>query len=131
MASLGMARTAEVKRDARIGEAEARSEAQIREAVAEEQRMASVLKNDTEMAEAKRDFELKKAAYDVEIQTKVTFQPNQQVFGMLKFGVGTWYRWADLYVFVVSESRGRIGLRAPSCKDKAKDQGRGNANRGN
>ncbi|KAJ8978528.1 hypothetical protein NQ317_000900 [Molorchus minor] len=68
--SLGMARTAEVKRDARIGEAEARAEAQIKEAMAEEQRMASVFLNDTEIAKARRDFELKKSAYDVEVQTK-------------------------------------------------------------
>ncbi|KAF2898282.1 hypothetical protein ILUMI_07893 [Ignelater luminosus] len=68
--SLGMARTAEVKRDARIGEAEARAEAQIKEAIAEEQRMASVFLNDTQVAKSRRDFELKKAAYDVEVQTK-------------------------------------------------------------
>ncbi|XP_018569869.1 flotillin-1 isoform X1 [Anoplophora glabripennis] len=68
--SLGMARTAEVKRDARIGEAEARADAKIKEAIAEEQRMASVFLNDTEIAKARRDFELKKAAYDVEVQTK-------------------------------------------------------------
>lgn len=68
--SLGMARTAEVKRDARIGEAEARCDAQIKEAIAEEQRMASRFLNDTEIAKAQRDFELKKAAYDVEVQTK-------------------------------------------------------------
>ncbi|KAL5286751.1 FLOT1 family protein [Megaselia abdita] len=68
--SLGMARTAEVKRDARIGEAEARCDATIKEAIAEEQRMASRFLNDTEIAKAQRDFELKKAAYDVEVQTK-------------------------------------------------------------
>uniref|UniRef100_A0A1B6M950 Band 7 domain-containing protein n=1 Tax=Graphocephala atropunctata TaxID=36148 RepID=A0A1B6M950_9HEMI len=68
--SLGMARTAEVKRDARIGEAEARRDAQIKEAMAEEERMASRFLNDTEIAKAQRDFELKKAAYDVEVQTK-------------------------------------------------------------
>lgn len=68
--SLGMARTAEVKRDARIGEAEARRDAQIKEAIAEEERMASRFLNDTEIAKAQRDFELKKAAYDVEVQTK-------------------------------------------------------------
>lgn len=68
--SLGMARTAEVKRDARIGEAEARCEATIKEAIAEEQRMASRFLNDTDIAKAQRDFELKKAAYDVEVQTK-------------------------------------------------------------
>lgn len=38
--SLGMARTAEVKKDARIGEAEARRDATIQEAAAEEQRMS-------------------------------------------------------------------------------------------
>ncbi|XP_077301103.1 flotillin-1 [Arctopsyche grandis] len=68
--SLGMARTAEVKRDARIGEAEARCDAQIKEAIAEEQRMAARFLNDTEIAKAQRDFELKKAAYDVEVHTK-------------------------------------------------------------
>lgn len=68
--SLGMARTAEVKRDARIGEAEARAEATIKEAIAEEQRMASVLHNDTLVAKAKRDYELKKAAYDLEVYTQ-------------------------------------------------------------
>ncbi|KAL0270866.1 UNVERIFIED_CONTAM: hypothetical protein PYX00_008139 [Menopon gallinae] len=68
--SLGMARTAEVKRDARIGEAEARRDAQVKEALAEEEKMASRFLNDTEIAKAQRDFELKKAAYDVEVQTK-------------------------------------------------------------
>jgi flotillin len=69
--ALGMARTAEVKRDARIGEAEAKRDAQIKEAIAEEERMASRLLNDAEIAKSKRDFELKKAAYDVEVHTKV------------------------------------------------------------
>ncbi|CRL03357.1 CLUMA_CG016333, isoform A [Clunio marinus] len=68
--ALGMARTAEVKRDARIGEAEARADAEIKKAKAEEQRMAARLANDIEIAKSKRDFELKKAAYDVEVQTK-------------------------------------------------------------
>ena len=68
--SLGMARTAEVKRDARIGEAEARKDAQIKAAVAEEQRMEARFSNDIEIAKAQRDFELKKATYDMEVQTK-------------------------------------------------------------
>ncbi|CAL1268105.1 unnamed protein product [Larinioides sclopetarius] len=68
--SLGMARTAQVKRDARIGEAEARRDSQIKEALAEEERMAARYVNDTEIAKAQRDFELKKAAYDVEVNTK-------------------------------------------------------------
>jgi len=68
--SLGMARTAQVKRDARIGEAEARRDATIREAVAEEQRMRARYANDIEIAHAQRDFELKKASYDQEVETK-------------------------------------------------------------
>ena len=67
-----MARTAEVKRDARIGEAEAKRDAQTQEAIAEEERLAARLLNDAEIAKSKRDFELKKAAYDVEVQTKVS-----------------------------------------------------------
>lgn len=50
--------------------AEARCDSQIKEAIAEEQRMASRFLNDTEIAKAQRDFEIKKAAYDVEVQTK-------------------------------------------------------------
>lgn len=80
-----MARTAEVKRDARIGEAEARCDATIKEAIAEEQRMASRFLNDTEIAKAQRDFELKKAAYDVEVQTKkVSFKFDKFLFKTVK-----------------------------------------------
>lgn len=50
--------------------AEARCDSQIKEAIAEEQRMAARFLNDTEIAKAQRDFEIKKAAYDVEVQTK-------------------------------------------------------------
>ncbi|KAI0220311.1 Flotillin-1, partial [Lamellibrachia satsuma] len=68
--ALGMARTAQVKRDARIGEAEARRDAGIREAMAEQQRMESRYTNDIEIAKCQRDFELKKAVYDQEVNTK-------------------------------------------------------------
>lgn len=68
--ALGMGRTAQVKRDARVGEAEAKRDAGTKEALAEELRMASRYANDTEIAKAQRDFELKKAAYDQEVLTK-------------------------------------------------------------
>ncbi|KAL3870453.1 hypothetical protein ACJMK2_038516 [Sinanodonta woodiana] len=68
--ALGMKRTAEVQRDAKIGEAEASRDSGIKEAIAEERRMASRYANDIEIAKAQRDFELKKASYDMEIQTK-------------------------------------------------------------
>jgi len=69
LASLGQARTAQVKRDALMGEAEARRDATIAEAGAEEQRMEAKLRNDTEIARSKRDFELNKATYDTEVNT--------------------------------------------------------------
>jgi len=75
-----MARTAEVKRDARIGEAEAQRDSTIKEALAEEERMAAKYVNDTEIAKAKRDFELKKAAYDLEVNTKARIK----IFNSLK-----------------------------------------------
>lgn len=49
MVSLGMARTAEIQRDARIGEAEANKDSQIETAIAEEQRLAAKLINDAEI----------------------------------------------------------------------------------
>jgi len=67
--SLGQARTAQVKKDAIIGEAEAKKDSTIAASYAEEQRMAAKLTNDTEIAKAQRDFELKKATYDVEVNT--------------------------------------------------------------
>lgn len=68
--ALGQARTAQVKRDAKIGEAEARRDATIKEAVANEQKMAARYVNDIEISKAERDFKLKKAEYDIEVQGK-------------------------------------------------------------
>ena len=68
MVSLGMSRTSEIQRDARIGEAEANKVSQIETAIAEEQRLAAQLKNNAEMLKSKRDYEMKKATYDVEVE---------------------------------------------------------------
>ena len=67
--TMGQARTAEVLRDARIGEAECNRDALMKTAVAEESRMASKFVNDTEIELYKRNFEIKKAAYDMEVET--------------------------------------------------------------
>ncbi|XP_022907864.1 flotillin-1-like [Onthophagus taurus] len=68
--SLGMARTSEVQRDAKIGECQAKSEAEIKRALATALQKEAEFSNQTKIEEAKRDFELKKAAYDREVQTK-------------------------------------------------------------
>jgi len=68
MVSLGQARTSEICRDARIGEAEANKDSQIETAIAEEQRLAAKMINQTEIERYKRDYELKKAVYDTEVE---------------------------------------------------------------
>ncbi|GLD63821.1 flotillin-1-like protein [Lates japonicus] len=68
--SLGKARTAQVQKDARIGEAQYKRDAVIREAHAMQEKVSAQYKNEIEMAKSQRDYELKKAAYDVEVNTK-------------------------------------------------------------
>uniref|UniRef100_A0A8C0L435 Flotillin n=1 Tax=Canis lupus dingo TaxID=286419 RepID=A0A8C0L435_CANLU len=68
--SLGKARTAQVQKDARIGEAEAKRDAGIREAKAKQEKVSAQYLSEIEMAKAQRDYELKKAAYDIEVNTR-------------------------------------------------------------
>lgn len=70
LAALGRSRTAQVHRDAKIGEAKAKRDAGIKEAIANQERLKVRYEKDTEIAQAKRDFELKKAAYDIEVETR-------------------------------------------------------------
>uniref|UniRef100_A0A3B3ZFM2 Flotillin n=1 Tax=Periophthalmus magnuspinnatus TaxID=409849 RepID=A0A3B3ZFM2_9GOBI len=68
--SLGKGRTAQVQKDARIGEAQNKRDSVIREAHAMQAKISAQYKNEIEMAKAQRDYELKKAAYDIEVNTK-------------------------------------------------------------
>uniref|UniRef100_A0A3B4YUU2 Flotillin n=1 Tax=Seriola lalandi dorsalis TaxID=1841481 RepID=A0A3B4YUU2_SERLL len=68
--SLGKARTAQVQKDARIGEAQYKRDSVMREAHAMQEKVSAQYKNEIEMAKAQRDYELKKAAYDIEVNTK-------------------------------------------------------------
>uniref|UniRef100_A0A8D3BZ24 Flotillin n=1 Tax=Scophthalmus maximus TaxID=52904 RepID=A0A8D3BZ24_SCOMX len=68
--SLGKARTAQVQKDARMGEAQYKRDAVIREAHAMQEKVSAQYKNEIEMAKSQRDYELKKAAYDYEVNTK-------------------------------------------------------------
>lgn len=64
--SLGRAQTANVKRDADIGVAEAERDAGIREAECEKARLDVRYEADTNIANSKRGFEMQKAAFDME-----------------------------------------------------------------
>ena len=79
--ALGRARTAEVRRDAEIGEAEATRDSNIRKAEAERDsgiaqaqanraREAVRFEADTQIAESERDFSVQKAAYDQETNAR-------------------------------------------------------------
>jgi flotillin len=68
--ALGLQRTAQVKRDARIGEADAKKESMIKEAEAEENQRISRCAADAEIANALKKFEIKKAEFDQEVFTK-------------------------------------------------------------
>lgn len=67
LAALGQSRTAQVHRDAKIGEASSKRDAGIKEAIANQEKLKVRFENDTEIAKAKRDYELQKASYDMEV----------------------------------------------------------------
>merc|ERR1711981_495222 len=118
LASLGQARTAQVKRDAMIGEAEARRDATIAEAHAEEQRMEAKLKNDTEIARSKRDFELNKATYDTEVNTAKA--EAEMAYGLQEAKVRSKIKEEEMQVKVV-ERQQNISIQEQEIMRKEKE----------
>lgn len=68
--SLGKPRTAQVKRDATIGEAEATRDAQIRSAVAHQEAKKQIFISESAVAEYQRDYEKNRAGYQAEVNQK-------------------------------------------------------------
>jgi flotillin len=68
--ALGKRRTAEVKRDATIGEAEATRDSKIRSAQALQEGEQAKFAADGNIAQAQRDFAIRQAGYAAEIETK-------------------------------------------------------------
>jgi len=68
--ALGKRRTAEVKRDATIGEAEAHRDAKIKSAQALQEGEQAKFVAEAEIAQASRDFEIRQAQYQAEIETE-------------------------------------------------------------
>jgi flotillin len=68
--ALGRRRTAEVKRDATIGEAEAQRDAKINSALALQEGERAKFSADAEIAKAQRDFMVRQAQYQAEIETE-------------------------------------------------------------
>lgn len=68
--SLGKGRTAQVQRDARVGEAEAKRDAGIREARARQEQVSAQLLSETAMAQAQRDFQVQQALCDAAVNAR-------------------------------------------------------------
>jgi flotillin len=68
--ALGKRRTAEVKRDATIGEAEATRDAKIKSAQALQEGERAKFQADAEIAQAQRDFMIRQAQYQAEIESQ-------------------------------------------------------------
>jgi flotillin len=66
--ALGKKRTAEVKRDATIGEAEATRDAKIRSSQALQEGEKAKFSADAEIAQAQRDFQIRQAQYLAEVE---------------------------------------------------------------
>jgi flotillin len=68
--ALGKRRTAEVKRDATVGEAEATRDAKIQSAKALQEGERAKLNAEAEIAQAQRDLQIRQAQYQAEVQTE-------------------------------------------------------------
>jgi flotillin len=68
--ALGKRRTAEVKRDATIGEAEATRDAKIKSAQALQEGEQARFRAEAEIAQAQRDFMVRQAGYQAEVETQ-------------------------------------------------------------
>ncbi len=68
--ALGKRRTAEVKRDATIGEAEATRDAKIKSAQALQEGEKARFTADAEIAQSQRDFLIRQAQYQAEVETQ-------------------------------------------------------------
>lgn len=68
--ALGKRRTAEVKRDASVGEAEATRDAKIKSSQALQEGERAKLNAEAEIAQAQRDLQIRQAQYQAEVQTE-------------------------------------------------------------
>ncbi len=68
--SLGRRRTAEVKRDAEIGEAESQRDSKMKASVAMQEGERVKFDAEAQIAQAQRDFQIKQAKYQAEIQAE-------------------------------------------------------------
>lgn len=110
--ALGQKRTAEVKRDAQIGQAEADREATIKSSTAKREAEEERLRNEAQVADANRDLAVKKAKYDAEVQA-------EQARAALAGQIAKAEREKDLKLKVVEVERTEVEARTGVAERQA------------
>lgn len=101
--ALGKPRTAQVKRDAIIGQAEADRDATIRSAAANQAGQEAKFIADTKIAESQRDFESKKAAYQATVNQARA--EADLAYDLQKYKTGQAVKGEEVQVMVVEKER--------------------------
>ncbi len=101
--ALGKPRTAQVKRDAIIGQAEADRDATIRSAEAYQAGQEAKFAADTKIAEAQRGYEVKKAEYDASVNQRKA--EADLAYDLQKFKTGQAVKEQEVQVEVVAKQK--------------------------
>jgi len=102
--ALGKPRTAQVKRDATIGEAEAARDATIKSAVAKQEGETARFGAETKIAEAERDYNMRLAEYKASVQQRTA--EADLSYDLQKFKTQQLVRAEEVQVEVVEKDRG-------------------------
>lgn len=116
--ALGKPRTAQVKRDAVIGEAEAARDATIRSAIAKQEGEQAKYQAETKIAEAQRDYNIAVAEYKAASQAKQA--EADLAYDLQKFKTQQLVRAEEVQVQVVEKER-QIDLQAKEIERKSKE----------
>jgi len=116
--ALGKPRTAEVKRDAIVGQAEADRDATIRSAQAYQAGQEAKFAADTKIAEAQRDYEMKKAEYQVGINQRRA--EADLAYDLQKYKTGQAVKVEEIQVEVIDKQK-RVELQEQEILRKEKE----------
>ncbi|MCC6442103.1 MAG: flotillin family protein [Armatimonadetes bacterium] len=103
LAALGKPRTAQVLRDAQIGEAEAKRDATIKAAQAEQEGQTAKLAADTKIAEANRDYNLQIQSYNASVSQKKA--ESDLSYDLQKFKTAQLVKAEEVQVEIISKQK--------------------------
>lgn len=116
--ALGRPRTAQVKRDAVIGEAEANRDATIKSAEAERDGKTAKLAADTKIAEANRDYQMQLADYQASVNVRKA--ESDLAYDLQRFKTSQVVKKEEVQVQVV-EKESQIAVQEQEIKRREKE----------